>query len=174
MTACCSFITLLGRIGLALLFLLSGINKFVEWDATSAYMASKGFTFVPFFLVGAALVEIVFSILLILGYKTRLAAAVLFLFLIPTSVIFHDFWHHEGLERHLQMLFFLRNVAIMGGLLYVISCGAGGFSFDRFCCHNGCNTSCKKDEPVRRDTSVRDEPIERIDTLRTDETHRPE
>lgn len=134
MTVCCSVSAFLGRLCLALVFLLAGFNKFMDWDATAHYMAAKGFTFIPFFLVAAALVEIIFSILLIIGFKARLAAGVLLLFLLPTTLIFHDFWNAEGLDRALQTILFLKNVAIAGGLLYVVSCGAGCFSLDHLCC----------------------------------------
>lgn len=134
MTACCSISALLGRIALALIFLLAGVNKFMEWDATAHYMAAKGFTFVPLFLIGAALIEILFSVLLIIGYKTKIAAGVLLLFLIPATLIFHDFWNVEGLDKNLQTILFLKNTAIMGGLLYVISAGAGSLSIDSFRC----------------------------------------
>lgn len=73
---------------------------------------------------------------LILGYKTRLAALVLISFLIPTTLISHDFWHTEGVEKNLQIALFFKNVAIAGGLLYVVGCGAGRTGIDTFCGSN--------------------------------------
>jgi putative oxidoreductase len=127
-----SFLMLVGRIGIGLIFLISGVSKFFNYDANAHYMASKGMTVVPFFLIAAAVVEILGSLGLIFGYKIRLVATILFLYLIPVTLIFHDFWIVETAERQLQMILFLKNVGIMGGLLYVISCGAGGISLDHW------------------------------------------
>jgi putative oxidoreductase len=137
MQTSCSICAFLGRIGLAGIFLLAGIGKFLGWEETAHLMASKVFNFIPFFLVSAAVVEIVGGLLLIIGYKARIAAAVLFLFLAPTTLIFHNFWDFAGAERSLQLIHFLKNIAILGGLLYVIGFGAGSLSVDRCCERKG-------------------------------------
>lgn len=141
MNSLCSLLALLGRIFLAIIFVLSGVSKFIEWDATAGYMASKGMTMVPFFLVSAAIVEVLMGIFLIIGFKTRFAATVLALFLIPTTLIFHDFWNLQGLDKTIQMIFFLKNLAIIGGLTYIIAFGAGCISVDSFC-----NRCCGKSQ----------------------------
>lgn len=128
-----SFLMLLGRFALAAIFLLSGINKFMDYDNVAAYMASKELQYVPFLLISAAILEILGALALIIGFKTRWAALLLFLFLIPTTLIFHNFWQLEGTEAFLQRLFFLKNIAIMGGLLFVVANGSGAFAADRCC-----------------------------------------
>ncbi len=121
---------LAGRILLAIIFLLSGFNKFAAWDQTAGYMASKGMPLVPFFLVCAALIELAGGLSVLLGFKARLGAAALFLYLIPTTLIFHNFWALEGMEQQVQMVMFLKNLAIMGGLLLLFAFGPGGSSLD--------------------------------------------
>ena len=101
-------------------------------------MAAKGLPWIPVLLVGAALVEIVASLALIFGIKTRYAAFVLFLFLIPTTYIFHDFWNLGSEEAKLQFIMFMKNLAIAGGLLYIMGAGAGGLALDR-CCSSRCD-----------------------------------
>lgn len=126
-----SLLTLIARLCLSAIFIFAGASKLIFFDQTHAYMASKGFTAIPFFLISAALLELIFGLCLLLGYKARFAATVLLLFLIPTSLIFHDFWTLEvGAERALQQILFLKNIAIMGGLIYVLCDGAGGLSLD--------------------------------------------
>lgn len=135
MSTTCNFCLFFGRLLLGTVFLQAGIEKFMDFEGTSAYMASKGFTFIPFFLVVAALVEIVGGLSLLFGYHIRLGAAMLFLFLIPVSILFHNFWDMApGFERQDTLYQFMKNLGIMGGLLYVIGTGAGKWSIDRCCC----------------------------------------
>lgn len=141
MKSLCSLSMLLARICIAAIFILAGISKFFSWDATAAYMASKNIPMVPYFLVLAALLEIIAGICLVVGYHTRIAAAALMLYLIPTTGIFHDFWNvTDPAARELQMEMFLKNLAIFGGLWYILCCGSGKYSCDSSC------GSCKGDE----------------------------
>lgn len=133
MKALRSLFTLIARWCIAAIFIFSGASKLIFFDQTHAYMASKGFTAIPLFLFGAVLLEFVGGLSLILGYKTRFGATILLLFLIPTTAIFHDFWNVEGADRALQQLMFLKNLAIFGGLLYILCDGAGSFSIDSCC-----------------------------------------
>jgi putative oxidoreductase len=127
---------LLARICLAAIFLLGGISKFMDYNGTAAYMASYGIPMVPFFLVAAALIEIIGGLSLLLGLKTRWGAGLLLLFLIPVTGILHAFWSAAPGEQAMQMINFFKNLAIFGGLLYVLCWGAGEFSMDacrRYC-----------------------------------------
>lgn len=130
MKALRSFFTFIARICIAAIFIMSGAGKLIFFDQTQAYMASKGFTAIPLFLMGAALVELIGGLCLILGYKTRFGATILLLFLIPTTLIFHDFWNIEGEGRELQQIMFFKNLAIFGGLLYILCDGPGSLSLD--------------------------------------------
>lgn len=132
MKALRSFLTLIARWCLAAIFIFSGAGKLIFFDQTQAYMASKGFTAIPLFLFGAALLELIGGLCLILGYKARFGATLLLLFLIPTTIIFHDFWNLMGEEKALQQIMFLKNLAIFGGLLYILCDGPGSIAFDAF------------------------------------------
>jgi putative oxidoreductase len=79
----------------------------------------------------AAATEIICGLAVLIGLKTRAAAWLLFLYLIPTTLIFHNFWASSGAEHQEQMLNFVKNVTIMGGLLILAANGAGGYSLDR-------------------------------------------
>lgn len=130
MKGVCSFTLLLGRLCLCVIFILAGVGKLLDYENTAKYMESAGMTMIPFFLYGAAIVEILGGLSLLLGYHTRVGATILLLFLIPTTVIFHAFWNLEGAERAVQMINFLKNLGIFGGLLYVLGAGPGRFSID--------------------------------------------
>lgn len=132
MKAMRSLFTIIARWCLAAVFIFAGASKLIFFDQTHVYMASKGFTAIPLFLFGAALLELIGGLCLILGYKTRFGAAILLLFLIPATLIFHDFWNAEGVDRAIQQVMFLKNLAIFGGLLYVLCDGPGSFALDAY------------------------------------------
>lgn len=121
---------LAGRILLALLFVLSGIQKFAAWSQTAAFMEAQGVPAAPLFLALAALIEIGGALAIMTGTFTRPAALLLFLYLIPVTLVFHNFWALEGAERQVQLVNFLKNLSIMGGLLLVVGYGAGRVSVD--------------------------------------------
>lgn len=128
--------TLLGRWAIAAIFLLSGIFKFVLYSSTVDYMASKGLPYAGLLLVIAALIEILAAVFIILGWKTRWASYVLLLYLIPVTYVFHDFWNIEDpIASQLQFYQFLKNLAIFGGLLLLVSRGSGSLAVDA-CCHH--------------------------------------
>lgn len=134
MKSICSLGILLARWCIAAVFLYGGISKFIAYDFTREYMASKGFTNIPIFLFGAALVEILGALSIIFGFRARFGALILMLFLIPATYIFHDFWNASGVDQTIQMIHFLKNLAIFGGLLYIFSAGPGSCACDAFCC----------------------------------------
>jgi putative oxidoreductase len=124
------FIPLLGRLLLTMIFLLSGVMKFVDWGSTAGYMEAKGLPLVWLLLPIAALVEIAGGLMVLAGCYARLGALLLLLFLIPTTIIFHNFWAFAGAEQQNEMQHFMKNLTIMGGLLLVMGLGAGPLSFD--------------------------------------------
>ena len=129
-----SFGKLLGRIALSAVFILAAVGKILDWDGTAHYMAAKGMTMIPLFLILAIIVELLGGLALLVGFRTRIAAAILLLFLIPVTGIFHDFWNAEEAQKQIQTIMFLKNLAIFGGLLYVVSSGPGGCSVDACRC----------------------------------------
>jgi putative oxidoreductase len=80
----------------------------------------------------AALVEIFGGLCVLAGFQARAAAFVLFMFLIPTTLVFHNFWSQGGAEYINQMQHFLKNLAIMGGLAMIVGLGPGGVSVDEW------------------------------------------
>ena len=120
-----SVLPLIGRILLAVLFLLSGLSKLGNPAGTQGYIASVGLPFPVLAFVISAVVEIGGGALLLIGYRTRLAAAALAVFTVAAAVFFH---HAFGDQN--QMIHFMKNLAITGGLLQVIAFGAGAFSLD--------------------------------------------
>ena len=125
-----SILLLGGRFLLAAIFLMAGIAKVTDWSSTERMMTEHGMIGIPFFLPAAAILEIAGGLALLSGCATRPAALALFLFLIPTTVIFHNFWAYEGLAQQNQMQHFMKNLAIMGGLLELSVAGAGAYAID--------------------------------------------
>lgn len=122
---------LAGRVLLALIFILSGIGKITGYSGTAAMMASKGMPMVSVLLPAAIAVELGGGLLLALGFKARWAAGAIFLFLIPTTLIFHAFWGLDAQAAQMQQINFMKNVAIAGGMLMVIAFGPGRLSLSR-------------------------------------------
>jgi putative oxidoreductase len=121
-----AYLSLFGRVLLGLIFLISGTHKIADSQGTQQYMVMMGMTWMTtLFYLGAVVVEVAGSLSLLLGYRARAGAWLLFLFLIPTTLIFHTNFSDPN-----QMIHFLKNLSIMGGLLYVAGYGAGRLSMD--------------------------------------------
>jgi putative oxidoreductase len=118
-------LVLLGRILIATLFLPSGLSKLAGPAATQAYITAMGLPAPALICYGAMLVELVGSILLIIGFQTRIAAYALAIFTLLAAFLFHTNFADQN-----QMIHFFKNFAIVGGLLYVGVLGAGKFSLD--------------------------------------------
>ena len=121
---------LVGRILLALIFIISGFGKITGYAGTAGYMASKGLPMVAVLLPLTILVELGGGLLIALGWKARWAAAVIFLFIIPVTLVFHNPAGLDAAQAQQQMINLLKNVSIMGGMLGLFAFGPGGFSLD--------------------------------------------
>ena len=122
-------VELIGRIFLSVLFLIEGIGKLFTQEQVITYMEDYGVPGILF--IPAVIVEILFPLLLIVGYKTKLAALVMALFTLTVTIIFHtDFG--DGM----QLISFLKNLAITGGFMIVIAYGSNKFSLDHFLISN--------------------------------------
>jgi putative oxidoreductase len=119
---------LVARVLLALLFIISGYGKIGGFEGTAGYIASKGLPFPQLMAAGAIAVELGAGLLLLVGYKARWAAMALFLFMIPTTLIFHNFWSVPPDKAAMEQIGFLKNVSIMGGFLMVWAFGPGRFA----------------------------------------------
>jgi putative oxidoreductase len=112
---------LLARIFLSAIFIWAGINKIMNPAMTQAYMAQHHIPFTGFFIIITIAVEIFGGLSVLFGVKTRWGAAALALFLIPATLIFHtDFGMREDTTA------FMKNLAILGGLLMLIQYGPAG------------------------------------------------
>ena len=116
-------IQVFGRIFLSTIFLIEGMNKIFNYENTIEYMENLS---VPEYLaIPAIIVEILFPLLLIVGYQTKISALVLAIFTLATALIFHtDF------TNQMQLTSFLKNFAITGGFLIIFVNGAGKYSID--------------------------------------------
>ena len=123
---------LAGRILLSAIFIWSGFGKITGWEQTAGYMAAKGMPLIPFFLVLSIAFELGGGLSLLTGFLGRWGALALFAFLIPTTLIFHNFWAAAPAEKMMQTVNFMKNVAIMGGLLMAFRFGPGEFSVDNW------------------------------------------
>lgn len=122
---------LIGRILVAAIFLWSGIGKIGGFAGTAGYMASKGLPMAEVLLVVTIIVEIGAALMIIVGYKARLGALALLLWMIPVTLIFHAFWAVPADQVQMQMINFFKNLGLMGAMLLIIGFGPGAYSVDR-------------------------------------------
>jgi putative oxidoreductase len=119
-----NILSVASRALLSAIFLVSGIQKILHPVGTMQYMAANGMTtLTALFLVCAIVIEVLGGLSVLLGYKTRWGAIALVIFLIPATLIFH-----RDLSDQIQSIMFLKNLAILGGLLMVIQNGPGGLT----------------------------------------------
>jgi putative oxidoreductase len=118
-------IAVAGRLLMAILFLLSGLSKLAAPAATMGYIASAGLPFPSLGYVAALGIELGGSVLLVAGFHARIAAAILAAFTIAAALAFHSNFADQN-----EMIHFMKNVALAGGLLQVVAFGAGRFSLD--------------------------------------------
>jgi putative oxidoreductase len=112
-----------GRLLIALMFFMSGLNKIFAYEGTQGYMEAMG---VPGALLPLViLTEVLLGLAVIVGFKTRLAAFGLAGFSIVSAILFH-----ANFSDQMQMAMFMKNVAISGGFLFLIAHGAGAWSLD--------------------------------------------
>ena len=116
-------IYLAGRILMALYFILPGIMKITGYDGTADYMAAHGMVFIPFFLILTIIIQVGGGLCLAVGYRVQLVSFVLAGLVLTISMVMHNFWTMEaGLQKAHEMQNFIKNMAIMAGLLLL----AGG------------------------------------------------
>ena len=124
--------TVLGRIMIATIFLMSAVgNKIPNFNKVAGYMASEGVPMPQFMLVGAIVFLIAGSLSIIVGFKARIGAALLLVFLVLATYFFHDFWTFENAQaKQDQMIQFMKNLALMGTMVFLMTNGSGRMSLD--------------------------------------------
>jgi putative oxidoreductase len=121
-----AYVSLVGRVLIGLIFVMSGINKIADPQGTQQYMAAMGMTTATIFLYsGAVFLEVAGGLSLLLGVWAKWGAAALIVFMIPTTLVFHTNFGDQN-----QAIHFLKNLAMIGGLLYVAAHGSGRLSVD--------------------------------------------
>ena len=120
-----------GRVLLGIYFILPGINKITDFSGNSQYMADHGMVFIPFFLVLTIILQVGGGLAMVVGYQTRIIAFLLAGLTLVISIVMHDFWTMEpGLQTSHETQNFVKNMAIMAGLLVAAGLGGGPWSLD--------------------------------------------
>jgi putative oxidoreductase len=137
--------TVLGRVMLATIFLMSAAgNKIPNFEEVAGFMAAEGVPAPQFMLAGAIAFLIAGSLSVILGYKVRIGAALLLVFLVLATYFFHDFWTQPADAmwvlstntnvqmpvQQIEMISFMKNLALMGAMVFLIANGSGPMSLD--------------------------------------------
>ncbi|WP_421358005.1 DoxX family protein [Agrobacterium rosae] len=120
-----NYLAATGRLLLAVTFIFSGLGKLMAPEATQGYIASVGLPLPLLSYLLAVAVEVGGGILLVIGYQTRIVSLVIAAFTLATALIFHNDFTDQN-----QMIHFLKNISIVGGLLQVAAFGAGSLSLD--------------------------------------------
>lgn len=120
-----------GRALLSAVFLVAGVRKIMFWGAQVAYFTKLGFPAPEFFAVLAIVIELAAGLALLVGWKTRPAAWLLALFVLIATFMAHRFWEFDAALQANQLNHFLKNLAIIGGLMFVAACGPGRASVDK-------------------------------------------
>ena len=125
------FLVTAGRVLLGVYFILPGINKVTDFEGNSQYMAEHGMVFIPFFLVLTIIIQLGGGFAMVAGYQTKIVAFVLAGLTLVISIVMHDFWTMEpGLQTSHETQNFVKNMAIMAGLLVAAGLGGGAWSVD--------------------------------------------
>ena len=122
-------VVVLGRFFFALIFLMAGANHFSR--QTIAFSASQGVPLASIAVPLSGVLSIAGGLSILLGYRAKLGAWLIVLFLVPVTVMMHKFWLvQDPMMAQLQMILFMKNVAMLGGALLISQLGAGPFSLD--------------------------------------------
>jgi len=155
--------TLLGRVMLVAIFLMSAVgNKIPNFNGVAGYMASEGVPAPQVLLAGAIVFLIAGSLSLILGFKARVGATLLLIFLVLATYFFHDFWTQPADAmwvlstnsqvkmpvQQMEMISFLKNLALMGAMVFLMANGTGPMSLDNK------RTSKQENEMISRDETA--------------------
>lgn len=123
---------LVGRVLLAFMFVYSGFGKIGGFEGTAANIASKNLPLPAIATTIAIVVEFVGGLMVVVGWKTRWAALAVAVFTFFASIFFHNFWAMpDAAAARTNMIMFMKNIAVIGGLLLLYAFGPGRYSLDR-------------------------------------------
>lgn len=130
-TGSAALISLVGRLLIASLFVMFGYMKLTNFGGTVNYFAKWGFPLPPATAVVSIVFELGFGILLAIGWKARWWAWALAVYTVIAAAVAHRFWTYDAAQVFAQTSFFYKNLAIVGGLLYIAAFGPGALSVDK-------------------------------------------
>ena len=120
-----------GRLMIVVIFGLSAVgNKIPNFEKVAGYMSSESVPASQVMLAGAIVFLIVGSLSVLTGFYTRIGATLLLVFLVLATYFFHDFWTMEGEARQMQTIQFMKNLSLMGTMVFLIANGGGAWSLD--------------------------------------------
>jgi putative oxidoreductase len=123
---------LIGRIFLATIFIFEAIDSSLFFDKTKLAMTQHGLTWNQDLLLYSAIFLLAMGgVMVLLGYRSTLGALLLLLYWLPVTFIVHDFWTYPKSELREQSILFMKNIAIIGGLLMLVGKGSGRYSIKR-------------------------------------------
>ncbi len=126
-----TILVLIGRFLLGMYFIVPAIQKITDFEMMTAYMQAHDVPFISILLPLTIVIQLSAGVALIVGYKGKFAAFILAGLTLVISIYMHNFWvMEEGVTRMHEMQNFIKNMAIMAGLLMVAAQGTGKFSFD--------------------------------------------
>lgn len=125
-----SLLILIGRICISGFFFWSVAEKVKKWHHTVTIMKAKNIPQPNIVLPIAIAVKTIGAVFLLVGFLPRLGALLLIFLLLPSAIRFHDFWTHHGVERAVEQNLFMKDLAIVGGLLIILAMGAGKFAIN--------------------------------------------
>lgn len=115
-----------GRVFIAIIFIMSAVgNKIPQFNNVVEYMRSDGVPIPAVMLAGAIVFLLVGGLSVVTGYKIEIGAGLLLVFLVLATYFFHDFWNFEGEQAQQQMIQFMKNLSLMGTMMFLIANGAG-------------------------------------------------
>lgn len=125
-----TYISVLGRLLLALMFILSGVGKLGNIQGTAAFIASGGLPAPTVLAVAVGALELFGGLALVVGYQVRLVGLALALFTVAASVVFHAYWSAPAAQQFVTQLLFMKNISVAGVMLLISALGAGPLSID--------------------------------------------
>jgi len=119
---------LCARILITAIFVLSGFQNITGFSAVAGMMGKMGMPLPELLLVGAIVFELGGGLMVLLGWRARFGALLLAIFTVLATLVFHNFWAVEAAQVQNQMAHFMKNLAILGALVYIMAMGSGPFS----------------------------------------------
>ncbi len=123
-------VLLLGRVSISLLFIIAGFEKIINFSDAAAFITSQGLPYSSILAFVAIILELGGGIMVLVGWKARIGGIMLFILAIPACWVLHSLWSVAPATVPNFFQNTLNEIALIGGLLYIIGCGAGSFSFD--------------------------------------------